>query len=254
VVAPSDFRDPSTLDLINDWANTSTAGKIDRILEEIAEDAVMYLINAIYFNGDWTTSFDPEDTDQHPFTGIGGSSTVTLMHKGDSVAYAEVNGTKIVELPYGGGAFAMSVVLPSEGTDVNAFVDATSQQQWDALHAATVVQPVMIWLPKFTLERDYNLNEPLQSLGMRLAFGGGDFTPMSNALGHKLAVSEVKHKTFVDVNEEGTEAAAVTSVGMVVVCACGPTYPVFRADRPFLFLIRERLSGTILFLGKIGTM
>jgi serpin B len=112
----------------------------------------------------------------------------------------------------------------------------------------------MIWLPKFTLERDYNLNEPLQSLGMRLAFGGGDFTPMSNALGHKLAVSEVKHKTFVDVNEEGTEAAAVTSVGMVVVCACGPTYPEFRADRPFLFVIRERLSGTILFLGKIGTM
>jgi serpin B len=251
-VAPSDFADPATVDRINEWVLASTAGRIERIIDEIPSDMVMYLINAIYFKGDWTTSFDPVRTEQQPFAGLGGSSTVALMHKADSVSYAEVSGTRIVELPYGGGAFAMSVVLPPEGTSINAFVAGMSQQQWNVLHDATAFQPVEIWLPKFTLERAYELEEALRSLGMRLAFGGGDFSPMSSTMGDKLEVSEVRHKTFVDVDEEGTEAAAVTSVGVGVVCACGPTHPTFRADRPFLFVIRERLSGTILFVGKIA--
>jgi serpin B len=253
-VEPSDFTDPSTVDAINDWVSTSTAGKIDRIIDDIPTDMVMYLINAIYFKGDWTTTFDPEDTRQASFAGLGGNSTVSLMEKTDSVAYTDINGTRIVELPYGGGAFAMSVVLPPDGMGINEFVADISAQQWNALHEAMVRQPVMIWLPKFTLEREYELSDALQTLGMRLAFGGGDFTPMSAAQGLELAISEVKHKTFVDVNEEGTEAAAVTSVGVIRVCACGPQYPIFRADRPFVFVIRERQSGTILFVGKIARL
>jgi serpin B len=253
-VEPSDFADPSTVDVINDWVSTSTAGKIDRIIDDIPTDMVMYLINAIYFKGDWTTSFDPEDTRQASFAGLGGNSIVALMEKTDSVAYADINGTRIVELPYGGGAFAMSVVLPPDGTGINEFVSNISAQQWNGLHEALVRQPVMIWLPKFTLEREYELTDALQTLGMRLAFGGGDFTPMSASQGLELAISEVKHKTFVDVNEEGTEAAAVTSVGIIRVCACGPEYPIFRADRPFVFVIRERQSGTILFVGKIARL
>ena len=253
-VAATAFDDPGTVESINDWVSTATAGKIDEIIEDIPDDAVMYLLNAIYFKGDWTTQFDPQYTQPQPFAGIRGSVSVPLMSVTDSVRYADVNGTKIVDLPYGGGAFAMTVVLPPVGEDIAAFASAITASQWNAWQAAMSRTPVVISLPKFTLERDYGLNETLQALGMRLAFGGGDFTPMSQAMGHKLEVSEVKHKTFVDVHEEGTEAAAVTSVGIVVVCACGPTYPQFRADRPFVFAIRERMSGTILFMGVIVSL
>ena len=252
-VAARDFRDPATLQAINSWVNTATAGKIDHILDEIPSDAVMYLINAIYFKGDWTTSFDARNTEQQPFAGIAGSVTAPLMHKRDSVTYVEVDGVQAIELPYGGGAFAMTVVLPPHGSDINDFIAGISQAEWDALHGAMTPQDLLVWLPKFTLERDYELEDALQGLGMHLAFGGGDFSPLSSTMGDRLEVSEVKHKTFVDVHEEGTEAAAVTSVGIVLVCAfCGP--PAFRADRPFVFAIRERISGTILFMGKIARM
>jgi serine protease inhibitor len=245
------FADPATLQTINDWVSTATAGKIEEILDAIPPDAVMYLLNAIYFKGDWTTQFDPELTAPQPFAGQGGPTTVPLMHVTDSVRYAEVGGAQLIELPYGGGAFAMSIVLPPHGEDIDAFVDGFTTARWNALHAAAERTEVMIWLPKFTLEQKYTLNDALQALGMRLAFGGGDFTPMAGSLGHDLAVSEVKHKTFVDVHEEGTEAAAVTSVEIIRVCACGPLPTAFRADRPFLFAIRERASGTILFVGKV---
>lgn len=250
-VTASDFRDPATVGIINDWVNAATGGKIDRILDEIPDVAVMYLINAIYFKGDWTTTFDAEDTEQQPFAGSGGSTTVPMMYKTDSIAYADVNGTRVVELPYGSGAFAMSVVLPPAGTDINAFVAGLSQQEWNALHAATVVQPVELFLPKFTLEREYHLEDALRALGIHHLFDGGDFTPLSSSMGDLLEVSDVKHKTYVDVDEKGTEAAAVTSVEVIIVCACGPNYPVFRADRPFLFAIRERISGTVLFMGTV---
>ncbi|HSJ62831.1 MAG TPA: serpin family protein [Gemmatimonadaceae bacterium] len=248
------FTDPATVQTINDWVRTATAGKIEEILDAIPPDAVMYLLNAIYFKGDWTTQFDPELTAPQPFAGHNGPTTVPLMHVTDSVRYAEIDGTQLIELPYGGGAFAMSVVLPPSGEDIEAFLAEFTTARWNALHGAAARTPVMIWLPKFTLEQDYTLNDALQALGMRLAFDGGDFTPMSGAHGRELAVSKVKHKTFVDVHEEGTEAAAVTSVEIIRVCACGPLYPAFRADRPFLFAIRERASGTILFVGKVGAL
>ena len=250
-VAPRDFTDPATVQDINDWVNAATLGKIERIIEMIPGDVIMYLINAIYFKGDWTTSFDPDATTAQSFSGLGGTTSVPLMHKQDDVAYADVNGTQVVELPYGGEAFAMSVVLPPAGTDINELVDGMSPPEWNALHDAMTVQPVLVWLPKFELQRKYELKSALQPLGMRLAFHGGDFTPLSQPFGDQLEVSEVKHKTFVAVDEVGTEAAAVTSVGVSVVCACGPVLPAFRADRPFVFVIRERLSGTIMFVGKV---
>ena len=253
-VAARDFNDPTTLEAVNAWVNTATAGKIDRILDEIPADAVMYLINAIYFNGDWTTSFDPKNTESQPFEGIDGSTTVALMHKSDSVAFTEANSVQAVELPYARGAFAMTVVLPPPGSDINDFVANMSQASWDALHEAMAPRQVLVWLPKFTLERDYELKDALRALGIHLAFGGGDFSPLSSTMGDQLEVSEVKHKTFVDVHEMGTEAAAVTSVGVIRVCVCEPVVPIFRADRPFVFAIRERNSGTILFMGKIARM
>ena len=252
-VTATDFRNPGTVGVINSWVEDATAGKIDEIIDVIPDDVIMYLINAIYFKGDWTTTFEAKNTQDAPFVALGASVTVPMMQKDDSIAYATVNGTQIVELPYGGEAFAMSVVLPPAGSDINAFIASLTQQDWETLHAATRGQNVRLYLPKFKLESEYELKDALRSLGVMLAFSGGngDFSPMSSSMGDRLEISRVKHKTYVDVDEKGTEAAAVTAVEVRVVCACEPTPVVFRADRPFVFAIRERLSGTILFVGKV---
>lgn len=255
-VAAVDFRDPGTVDEINAWVDDATAGKIERILDVIPGDAVMYLINAIYFKGDWTTTFEAKNTHDAPFAALGGQVTVPMMQKDDSIAYANVNGTQIIELPYGGEAFAMSVVLPPPGTDINTFIANLTPQQWDALHGAMRGHNVRLYFPKFKLESEVQLKNALRALGINLAFSGGlgDFSPMSSTMGDRLEISRVKHKTYVDVDERGTEAAAVTAVEVVAVCACGPQLVEFRADRPFVFAIRERLTGTILFVGKVVSL
>jgi serpin B len=212
----------------------------------------MYLINAIYFNGAWTTRFDKSLTKPTQFTTVDGAAApVAMMHRTDTVRVGETVDMQVVELPYGGGAFAMTILLPKPGGSIAATVASLSSDAWQSTAAAAIPQKVDLYMPKFSLRWDALLNDPLQSLGMRLAFQGdvADFTRMSRAAGNELYISKVKQKAFVDVHEEGTEAAAATSVEISVTCTCGP--PVIRIDRPFVFAIRERLSGTILFLGKI---
>ena len=252
-VAPLDFAAAGAVPTINDWVKASTNGKIDNIVDgPIPADIVMYLINAIYFNGAWTTRFDKSLTKPDQFTTVDGSAApVAMMHGTDTVRVAETADMQVVELPYGGGAFAMTLLLPKPGGSLAAMVSSLSPDVWWSTVAAATPQKVDLSMPKFSLRWDALLNDPLQSLGMWLAFQGdvADFTRMSRAAGNQLYISKVKQKAFVDVHEEGTEAAAATSVEISVTCTCGP--PVIRIDRPFVFAIRERLSGTILFLGKI---
>ena len=252
-VAPLDFAAAAAVPTINDWVKASTNGKIDNIVDgPIPADVVMYLINAIYFNGAWTTRFDKSLTKPGQFTTVDGAAApVAMMHRTDTVRVAETADMQVVELPYGGGAFAMTILLPKPGGSIAATVASLSSDAWQSTAAAAIPQKVDLYMPKFSLRWDALLNDPLQSLGMRLAFQGdvADFTRMSRAAGNELYISKVKQKAFVDVHEEGTEAAAATSVEISVTCTCGP--PVIRIDRPFVFAIRERLSGTILFLGKI---
>jgi serpin B len=252
-VAAVDFRSPSAAPTINDWVKTSTNGKIDRIVDApIPDDVVMYLINAIYFNGSWTTRFDKTATRTEPFTTIAGTTApITMMRRTDTVRVGETPDAQVIDLPYGGGAFAMTILLPRQGSSIGSAIASLSAPSWNAAVAGVAPRAVELVMPKFTLRWEAILNDPLQALGMRQAFqgDGADFTRMSRAAGDRLYISEVKQKSFVDVHEEGTEAAAVTSVEVRVTCACGPQ--VIRVDRPFLFAIRERISGTILFLGKI---
>ena len=252
-VAGLDFANASAVPSINDWVKQSTNGKIDRIVEgPIAEDVVMYLINAIYFNGSWTTRFDKNQTRTEPFTTIGGATApIAMMRRTDTVRVAETADVQVVDLPYGGGAYAMTILLPKQGKSVRDVVATLTADSWRSAVAGTTAREVELQMPKFTLRWEALLNDPLKALGMRQAFegGGADFTRMSRSAGDRLYISKVKQKSFVDVHEEGTEAAAVTSVEIRVVCTCGPQ--LIRIDRPFVFAIRERLSGTILFLGKI---
>ena len=252
-VSGLDFASPSAAPSINDWVRQSTNGKIDQIVDgPISNDVVMYLINAIYFNGSWTTRFDRNQTRTEQFHTIGGTTApIAMMRRTDTVYVAETADAQVVDLPYGGGAFSMTILLPKQGKTLGAVVSSLTAESWASAVANTTPRSIELQMPKFTLRWEALLNDPLQALGMRQAFnaGGADFTRMSRAAGDRLYISRVKQKAFVDVHEEGTEAAAVTSVEIRVTCACGPQ--VIRIDRPFVFAIRERLSGTILFLGKI---
>jgi len=251
-VAGLDFNAPSAVTTINDWVKQSTNNKIDKIVEPpIDGEVVMYLINAIYFNGAWTARFEKNQTRQDQFTTIDGTTApIEMMRRTDTVRVAETADLQVVELPYGGGAYAMTILLPKPGKSVSNLVASLTADAWQTAVASAAAREVELQMPKFKLRWEALLNEPLQALGMQLPFQGGlaDFTRMSSD-GKRLYISRVKQKSYVDVHEEGTEAAAVTSVEIRVVCACGPQ--VIRIDRPFVFAIRERLSGTILFMGKI---
>jgi serine protease inhibitor len=252
-VAGLDFATPTAVPTINSWVKESTNGKIDKIVDgPIDGDVVMYLINAIYFNGAWTARFDKSLTRTDQFTTVGGTTApIAMMRRTDTVRVAETADAQVVDLPYGGGAFSMTIMLPKAGKPVGALLSSLTAESWDAAVAGATARSVELQMPRFSLRWEALLNDPLQALGMRQAFAGGaaDFTRMSRSAGDRLYISRVKQKSFVDVHEEGTEAAAVTSVEIRVTCACGPQ--VIRIDRPFVFAIRERLSGTIIFLGKI---
>jgi len=251
-VAALDFNDPSSVGVINGWVEDKTAGKIKEIIEPPIDPlTVMFLINAIYFNGTWTYEFDPAETEQAPFHGPNGSTVpVMLMSQEGDHVYVNNEDYQAVDLPYGGEAYSMTVVLPREGVSIDSFVAELDENGWNDLFADAQVTGIELQLPRFKLEYEKVLNDALKALGMEVAFMGGaaDFSRI--AAGRDLYISRVKQKTFVEVDEEGTEAAAVTVVEMRETSVpSGP--PVMRVDRPFLFAIRERFSGTVIFVGKI---
>ena len=246
-----DFAAPVSLTTINDWVSRSTNAKIPTIVDRIEQGDVMFLINAVYFKGTWRSRFDPRATADAPFHSIGGASQpMKLMHQTAKLGYFETLDLQAVDLPYGNSAFVMTVILPKAGRDVNDVVAALTSASWSEWTGRFAESEVDLYLPKLRLEYERMMNDDLKALGMRLAFqpGNADFTRMS-PLGRELFITYVKQKTFVDIHEEGTEAAAATVVGIGVTSA--PQRSIMRVDRPFVFAIRERFSGTILFIGKI---
>jgi serpin B len=216
----------------------------------------MFLINAIYFKGSWVTKFDRAETRASVFTSAGGvAQPVQLMHRLDSLSYAESATYQAADLPYGNSAFTMTVLLPKAGSDVESLAASLTPAAWQSLAGGFRTSKVDFSLPRLTLRYERTLNDDLRALGMIVPFVGdaADFTQLSPPpTGNHLFIEFVKQNSFVDVNEEGTEAAAVTTVGVGVTSV--PVYPVMRVDRPYLFVIRERLSGTVLFLAKIVRM
>ncbi|MGD8700690.1 MAG: serpin family protein [Gemmatimonadales bacterium] len=247
-----DFAAPDAAATINDWVSSKTQGRIDQIVAPpISPDLVMFLINAIYFKGDWSRPFDKERTRPAPFTLTDGSQKqVDMMFypQPDSVYVYSDAGVTVLDLPYGGRAYSMTIVLPAEGTDVRSLVGSLAAEAWRRWTEELRVERAIVSMPKFTLEYELELSEALKALGMGVAFdpAAADFTRIYSG-DERVFISKVKHKTFVDVNEEGTEAAAATSVEVGVTSLP----PMIAVDRPFVFAIREKLSGTILFLGVI---
>jgi serpin B len=251
-VTPLDFGVPESLATINNWVSENTHHKITKILDQIDPLDVMFLINAIYFKGIWTYQFDPESTLEMPFYAEDGSEEdVPFMVMDCDVEYFYNDLVQAVELPYGKGDFSMIVILPMDGKSVDDVLVQLTPENWKSwLEGFYLRQELEINLPKFRFEYEKSLKEVLSTLGMSVAFSPGeaDFSRINPDF--DLYISEVKHKTFIDVNEEGTEAAAVTSV-TISLTSIGPP-DVFKADKPFLFIIKENSSNAIIFAGKVS--
>jgi len=233
---------------VNNWVSTATNGKIPTIVDAIDEDDLMFLINAIYFKGSWREQFDKAKTRSQSFIGKGGEQQVPTMVREEGsgkIRYGWSPQGTIGELSYGNGAFVMTILMPNESGDIDALIAGLDTTAWTTLVGQMTEADFGVQLPKFKLEYERELKEDLIALGMEVPFS--DFANFSRMTPASVLIAFVKHKTYVDVNEEGTEAAAVTNTGM------RPTSlpPCLCVDRPFVFAIRERFSGTILFMGKI---
>jgi serpin B len=241
---------------INEWVEQQTRGKIkDLIPPRVIDDLTrLVLTNAIYFKGTWTSPFIKKATKDAPFFMAPGREVVVpLMVSREPRKYLEADGMKLLELPYGKGkGLSMLVFLPDAKDGLGDLELRLSQEQVDKWIAGLRMRQVEVFLPRFRIETQFQLGKLLQAMGMVLAFdpASADFSGMSTD--DELAITEVVHKAFVDVNEEGTEAAAATGVAVGARSAAPPSEPaVFRADHPFAFLIRDNRSGSILFLGRL---
>jgi serine protease inhibitor len=246
-----DLGSPGTAGDIDRWASKNTKGLIDSIAGDLGlpdPTAVLVLLNAVYFLGRWTTPFEPGATRPEPFEKAGNVPMMHMAH--ESFGYTQRSGYRMLRLPYGKhGRYAMEVMLPDTGRELGDLLGRLDAVEWRAAVAA--LQPTTIdelALPKFELRWKAELNDPLIALGMPAAFGpGADFRPMSPAA---TALSRVVQKTYVRVDEKGTEAAAVSGGAMATSGRLGQPL-VFRVDRPFAFSISDQQTGAILFLGSV---
>lgn len=251
-VQPADFNDPQTVKQINQWVAGQTHKKIESILDQISPDDKMYLLNAVYFNGEWTNSFDPKLTNDRTFhTTSQTQLQVPFMSKEARFNYLENDSLQMVELPYGNGSFSMYVLLPAKGIRAEALVAALNPTTFSSLLAGLDSAKIQLYLPKW--EAAYSIEDlapELSRMGMGVAFGpNADFTKMYE--NGQVAISKVTHKTYIKVDEKGTEAAAVTSIGIRLTAARPGFPPVMEVNRPFVYIITAKNSGSILFMGVV---
>jgi len=247
LVKDLDFSSPDASKTINAWVEEKTKGKIKKIVDdEIGEEVLMFLINAIYFKGTWTYQFDKNKTVNDVFQLSNGSQKpCKMMEQEGDFQYFSNSDFQAIDLPYGDGYYSMTIFLPSEEKNIDSLIAQFTEENWNQWINSFTENNGSLQFPKFKLEYELLLNDVLKALGMEIAFSGqADFTKMYKPGG--IWIGRVIHKTFVDVNEEGTEAAAATEVEM---WRSGPFS--MRVDRPFIFAIRDNHSQTILFMGKI---
>ncbi len=247
-----DFASPKAKDTINAWVSKNTKGKIPAIIDRIDAGQAMFLINAVYFKGQWQKKFEKAMTKDESFhLAAGGQKNVPLMSQSGNYQYYRGEKFQAVSLPYGQGGTNLYLFLPDEGASLNEFLKGLSFEKWEQWTSSFRSMPGDIKIPRFKMDYDRSLNQALMALGMGVAFtSGADFSGIRAE--RDLMISEVKHKAIVEVNEEGTEAAAATSVGMVTTSMRQPQQRfTFIADRPFLMAIRNQQTGAILFLGTV---
>jgi serine protease inhibitor len=245
-----DFSKKDAADKINQWISNATKKKIDKMIEPpIPSNIIMYLINAIYFKGDWTNKFDKKNTfDSQFYAGDGTTNQVMMMRRKGKIEYGQGDNFKTVRLPYGNGKVAMYCILPDKDVPINTFINSFDLDRWNIIkESISETDDVELQLPRFKLEYGIkNLNDSLIELGMGEAFTDrADFSKISEGV----YISDVLHKAVIEVNEEGSEAAAVTIVAIKEAAAVEPI--TFIADRPFVFVIADDETGTILFMGRL---
>jgi serine protease inhibitor len=253
-----DFSDPASLSRINSWVEQKTRGKIPRIIDRIDSDSVLFLINAIYFKGKWTHQFDSKQTKADTFTNVSGSTSQhPMMRQSGNFQYFEGNDLQSVILPYGDGSVAMHIFLPAKETSLVAFQKQLSAENWEAWMSQYEQAEGDVIMPRFRVEYETELNNALKAQGMGIAFdqNRADFSRMLQNMRGNAFISKVKHKAYVDVNEEGTEAAAATSSEIALTSMALPAKRFHLVvDHPFFFAIRDTRTGAILFLGAVNTL
>lgn len=247
-----DFMDnEGSLRRINGWCSEHTNGLIPKVLDEVNPNILAYLMNALYFKGQWASKFQAEATVDEPFTdGTGNRVKVPMMKQWGKQSYTGNDIFQAVRLPYGNGAYAMTVLLPRKGYGISDITAALKTQDWKAFCDRMREHEVDLWLPKFETRYHVVLNDILSRMGMPSAFDGvkADFKGMSD---YALCLSFVQQDAFIKVDEEGTEAAAVSVGAIEKTTAIGPDDTVvFHADHPFLYLITESGSDAVLFAGR----
>ena len=251
-VTTLDFGRPDAVTTINDWVSKNTNGRIEKIVRELRSDEFLVLVNAIYFKGSWTKEFDPKLTAPREFYLASGSAQRQMMNREDMFRYKEDDAMQAVVLPYGDGRLNLYIFLPRDKDGLGKLINATRPDNFAALFAGFTEKKGEVVLPRFKIEFEQSLNAALKQLGMGVAFTpGADFSKMI-VPPFTAAISEVLHKTFVEVNEEGTEAAAVTGVKMMMTAMPRPEDKFsLVCDHPFLCAIRDDVTGSVLFLGAI---
>lgn len=246
---------PDLVSQINRWCSDHTAGRIPKIIDELPESSVAVEMNALYFKGIWATEFKKEQTTDENFYPTDGSTlSVPSMHQTETLAYYADNEARIVELPYGNGAFSMLLFCPADParTTIDALLDGLTEEKWDQWTGGLFPHRVTLTLPRFKMEYEKELNREFQEMGTRQVF---DILTanLSKLSPEPMALGLLKQKTFIEVDEKGTEAAAVT-IGIDYTSSYEPVGPPIdlRFDHPFGFVIREKSTEAIIFAGKVG--
>lgn len=256
-VATLDFSSPEAAPRINQWASDNTKGRIrEMVRPPLDADLILYLMNAVYFKGRWQDEFRPTATRERTFHAPGGDVQRRMMARTGNYGHYDGQGFQALRLPYRGGRFAMYVLLPDSGQALSSLRGTMTARAWQQWMGAFATREVQVVMPRYRMGVESSLNAPLQAMGMedafspsRAAFGAmltAEYLARQNAY-----VSEAKQKVFIEVNEEGTEAAAVTGIAVRTTSA-GPPPVEFIVDRPFILAIRDDQTGALLFIGQVN--
>ncbi len=254
-VTSLDFDNPTSLKTINGWVNQQTNGRIPTILDKLNAEDMMVLLNAVYFKSDWKTKFDASKTVKSSFTKDDKTVIQVDMMQSDKMEAWHYSDSQVqfVDIPFGNGAYSFSVLMPQGSQSLDAFVASFTNEKWQQIVAkapklSDSIGQIQLKMPRFKFEYEHKMIPLLQTLGMNLVFTDQAELPYLFANNMNLSVSSVKQKAFIQVDEKGGEAAAVTSI-VVGVTSIGANFVTI--DRPFMFIIRERNSNSILFIGKV---
>lgn len=251
MVSQLDFSDPSAVDQINAWCNQTTEGLIPSILDEVNPTAIVYLLNSLYFKARWESEFAPEKTQEGDFSALSGKMVkADFMQTQRMAAYVENEWFTSTSLSYQNGSYVMRLILPQPEISIDQVLQALSESDGN-LWKNVVLADINLKMPRFALENKLDLVSALQALGMKKAFTNeADFSSMSDIATY---ISLVQQATRLKVDEEGSEGAAVTVIGGDLMSPLPEEKVDFFLDRPFLFQILEPATGTVLFMGQVGT-